>query len=379
MPKLSINELKTKVASIVTKAKLSNGSFVESHDNAVGLIDKIGKIVTLDSVYAIDKLAFMDGKYLEYGKTIEEWQEDLIGVSDYDSTGAGALSPSDPSYRPVFYSYTIGRKVIKQTIRNNELERAVNNASQLVSLVAMKTKRIQDSMAMYRYQVKREMFAKLIDLVDDEQGTTTTYAVSTAYSVGACLRKASSGDDANVKGIVVKAITSTSYATINTWADNVANGYIILLDLVTEIAKPVDTETGEAFIEQVKKDVEVAKDFSEGHSLNGNTLGAIEGLKLVVAQGLLPSIQVQTLAGAFNKEDLGIEASVEVIKDFASDTTGVYAVLIDSRAMRLHNTYRAMRDNMNGDGDFLNLFDHTEDTAWISRNAFVKIYREPSL
>ena len=31
--------------------------------------------------------------------------------------------------------------------------------------------------------------------------------------------------------------------------------------------------------------------------------------------------------------------------------------------------------NINGDGDFLNIFRHTEDTAHVSRNTFVRIYQ----
>lgn len=76
--KLSIAELEAKVASIVTAAKVSLASFSVTRDNVVGLVDKIGKIVTLDTVFSIDKLSMFDGEYLSYGKTIEDWYQDLI-------------------------------------------------------------------------------------------------------------------------------------------------------------------------------------------------------------------------------------------------------------------------------------------------------------
>ena len=147
----------------------------------------------------------------------------------------------------------------------------------------------------------------------------------------------------------------------------------------TEIAKPVDDTTGEAFIEQVLEDAEVASDFSEGRSLNGNTLGASleAGLVLVMKQGIMPSLKVQTLAGAFNRDDLAMPAEIVVVPDFGDADDDIYAVLVDRRIMRLHNTYRAVRENMNGQGDFLNMFYHTENTAHISRNAFVKVYMVP--
>ena len=52
MAKLSMEELKSYVASVVTQAKLSNSSFSVTRDNIVGLVDKIGKIVTLDTAFA---------------------------------------------------------------------------------------------------------------------------------------------------------------------------------------------------------------------------------------------------------------------------------------------------------------------------------------
>lgn len=369
MAKLSLPELKSYVASVVTAAKLSNGSFSETRDNVVGLLDKIGKIVTIDTVYAIDKLAEFDGEYLSFGKTIEEWQQDLIMPVAYDSDGAGALVPHDPTYRPVFYSYTLGKKVIKTTLRNNDIERAVHFEEQFISIVAMQTKRLQDSMAAYRYQVKREMLGKFAEMALDAQahtGGTAFASISTSTPVGTVVYQSSSS------GILVKAWPASAPAN---WAAAVAAGYIVEYDLVKEIAIPVDTSTGEAFIEQVKKDIEVASDISEGHSLNGNTLGAVEGLVLFFKQGVQPALEVETYAGAFNKGELATPAEVKVIKDFGNANSKIFAVLMDKRAMRLHNTYRATRENMNGDGDFLNLFDHTEDTAWISRNCFIKVYK----
>ena len=371
MAKLSLPELKSYVSSIVTTAKLSNSSFSVTRDNIVGLVDKIGKIVTLDSVYSIDKLAEFDGEYLSFGKTIEEWFQDLIMPQNYDSTGANALSPHDPTYRPNFYSYTLGRKVIKTTLRNNDIERAVHFVEQFVEITSIQVKRLSDSMSAYRYQVKREMLGKFIDLVQGcYANTIATFVTATAYTEGTLLK-----DGNGAFGIVVKGIPSSP--AVADWATAVASGYIIEYSLISEIAKPIDDSTGEAFIQEVKEVVEQASDLSEGNSLNGNTLGATEGLVLIVKQGVLPVLDVKTLAGAFHLDKVALPSRVIVCKDFGSGASDVYAVLMDSRAMRLHNTYRATRENMNGDGDFLNLFEHTEDTAWISRNAFVHIFQEP--
>ena len=373
MAKLSLQEVKELVSSVITKAKISNPSFVETRDNVVGLLDKVGKIATLDTSFQIDKLYMFDGEYLSFGKIVEEWQQDLIMPSDYDANGEGALSPSNPTYRPVDYSYSVGKKKIKTTIRNNDIERAVHFEDQLVSIVAMQYKRIEDSMAVYRYAMKREMLAKLIALCEDAQGnSTTTFATSTAYNVGAYVRKGSTGDNAKIFAEVVKPILATS---THTWDQAVSAGELIVMDLFETVALPVDTSTGEAFIKAVKKSLEIAQDVSEGHSINGNTLGATENLKLVVKQGVIPELEVGTYAGAFHREDLAFPADIVVVKDFGSANSKYYAVLMDARGMRLFNTYNATREQINGDGDFLNVFRHTEDTAHVSRNTFVKVFK----
>ena len=373
MAKFSYQELLTKLNNIVTKAKISNSSFNVTRDNTVELLDKIGKIMTIDTVFTIDKLSAFDGEYLSFGKTIEEWYEDLILPQDYDSTGANTLAPNDPTYRPVYYSYTIGRKVIKTTIRNNDIERAVHNEGELVNVVAMKTKRMQDSMAQYRYGLKREMIARFIDLCEDEMDSSNaTFNPASSYTTINTLLK--DNNTPTAYGILVKKYTANAVAD---WAAAVAAGYIIVLDLIQELAAPTNTSTANAFIKAVKKDVEKANDLSEGHSLNGNTIGAVQGLTLILKQGIIPELEVESFAGAFNRADLAVPANIIVVKDFGTADADYYALLVDSRGMRLHPTYRAMRDNSNGEGDFLNLFDHTEDTAYLSRNVFVKAYKKP--
>lgn len=372
MAKLSLPELRALVQSIVTTAKISNSTFVETRDNVVGLIDKIGKIMTIDTVFNIDKLNKFDGEYLSYGKTVEEWQQDLTLPQNYDPTGANALAPHDGTYRPVFYSYTVGRKVIPVTLRNNNIERAVHNEVEYIDVVTMQTKRGQDSKAQYRYQVKKEMLAKLIALCEGEMdpANATWFAAATAVStVNTLLKNAS-----NAVGILVKPYPANGAAD---WAGAIAAGYIVPLDLVTEIAKPVDTSTGEAFVKQVKADLEAASDVSEGHSLNGNTLGAVEGLTLIVRQGVIPALEVDTYAGAFNRSDLAMPAEIVVVNDMGSASEDDFAVLMDNRGMRLFPTYDAVRNNTNGAGDFENIYYHMEDTAHISRNTFVKIYKVP--
>lgn len=378
--KLSIAQLKAAVASYVDENKISVDSFTETRDNSVGLLDVLGKIYTNWQTYG-DKLALFDGEDLSFGKTIEEWAQDLILPENFDASGSSTLAPHDSTYRPASFSFTLGKKTIPQTIRNNDIERAVHNVAQFEEIITGKTKAMYDSETMLRYAIKRQAIGVLIARCDAEMDSSN--ADVTLATEGTSITGAHSVNElfyitGNTKMyILVKPIAAGAGLTGTT---AIAGGYLIALDLITEVDKPVDATTGEAFIQQVKEDVEVASDFSEGNSLNGNTLGASAeaGLVLVVKQGVIPALEVQTLAGAFHREDLAIPAEIVVVKDFGDADADYFAVLVDRRAIRVHNTYRAVRENNNGQGDFLNMFYHTENTAHVSRNVYVKVYKEPA-
>ena len=378
MAKLSIAQLKNVVASYVASQKISVETFNETRDNSVGLLDTLGKIYTLVQVYG-DKLDIFDGEDLSFGKTIEEWASDLILPEDFDASGSTTLAPHRSTYRPVSFSYTLGKKTIPQTIDYNDIERAVHNIAQFEEIMVDKTKKVYDSETLFRYAIKRQalgvLASRCVNAMDESDADVTLATAGTtitgAHAVGQVFAITGVGTF-----ILVKPIASGAGLTGTT---AISGGYLIQYDLVTELAKPSTDATGEAFIEQVLADVEVSRDVSEGHSLNGNTLGIHEeaGLVLVMKQGIMPKLKVQTLAGAFNKDELAMPAEIRVVLDFGDADSSIYAMLVDRRIMRLHNTYRAMRENQNGQGDFLNMFYHTENTVHVSRNCFVRVYKKP--
>lgn len=367
--KLSYAQLKSAIATYVDENNISVDTFVATKNNTVGLLDAIGKIYTIPSNF-VDKLALFDGEDLSYGKTIEEWKADLILPEDYDASGSGALAPHRSTFRPVSFSFTLGRKKIPQTIDNNDVERAVHNAEQFAEIIAEKYKAMTDSETAMKYQIKRQGLGVLIArcLAQMDVTDATAWTDVAHNTINAIFKK---DGDATDTYILVKKYAQGGASSFD---DAVAKGYLIKNDLVKTIAKPVDNSTGEAFVELLKGDLEVAQDISEGHSLNGNTLGTNDNLVLVMLQGIQNVIDVKVLAGAFHEERVSLPAENVVVKDFGDDNSGAYAVLMDRRGMRLHNTYRAVRENLNGDGDFLNLFQHSEWTLHISRNTFVRVY-----
>lgn len=371
MSRLSLAGLQSAVTSYVDSNKISASSFSAVYEAITGMVETLGKIYTLESRY-VDKLSMLDGEYLSNGKIIEEWKNDLILISNYDSTGAGALTPSYLTFRKPSFSYSLGRKKLKVTIPANEFEKVVHNEAQYSEIATAHMKALNDSEIVYMYNVKRQLLgveASLAQaLAKADISVAPAFATTTAYAVGAFVSNSSKSY------VVMEAIAATNTKNVATL---VSEGVLVEVTGVgQEIDIPVDTTTGEAFVEQLKKDVEVASDISEGHSFNGNTLGATQedGLVLFVKQGIMPVLEVKTQSGCFHLEKVAVPTEVVVLPDFGSADSDIYAILMDRRGARLFPTYRATRENINGDGDFINYFRHCEDSAHFSRNCFVKVY-----
>lgn len=375
--RVTLKEMEAIVAEYV-RAELQAGTFTASKDNLAGLTDKIAKTLTIDGIYT-DKLPELDGEELPYGKTIEEWFQDLVAVEVYNdyktddvNSAYDALKPYYPSYEDCAYSYTLGRKVIPTTIKYDEYERAVTNGEDLARITNMILKRLYDTYGLFKYDCKKQILANAVKKCDEVMSATGATAVANATATFAVTK----GTRYSLTTTGEVAIGVKADAVAKTWAANVAAGNIIVYNLVETLAKPIDTQTGEAFVESVKKKVEDGEFISEGNALNGATIGAAEGLYLFIKKGLRPILDVQVEAGAFNPEKLAIPAKIVVVDDIPTEDGKTYAILADTRAMRLHPTYMAIREQLNGRGDYMNYFLHTENTAFISKNCFLHVWKD---
>ena len=315
MAKMTISGLQTLAKTYVAAAKQA-GTWTNSSDNLYKAVDKIGKMVMIDGQF-IDKLPELDGDELPLGKTIEEYFIDLTLPEAYANitTEAGKdKAPALPTVENCSYSYSLGREKIKTTVPYNNVERAARSVEDASNMITKILERLGNSYEMFKFAAKKQLLGNAAD----------------------------------------KAVTAK---------------------LVTTIAKPVDTATSEAFIKQIKQDVETASFPNEG-GLNASLIGAAPELVLYVKKGVMPIVEVDALAGAFNEGRLAIPAKVKVVDDFGSMTnTGVYAILVDPRGIKLHRDYHAIRQSENADGDFINYVDHSEHTGFISKNVFIKAYK----
>ena len=312
---MTINGLVALAKSYVAAAKQA-GTWNATTDNLYTAVDKIGKMVMLDGQF-IDKLPELDGDELPLGKTIEEYFIDLTlpeAYTDINTEGAKNEVPALPSVEQCAYNYTLGREKIKTTVPYDNVERAALNQNDAANMIAKILERLGNSYEMFKFQAKKQLLGNAAD----------------------------------------KAVAA---------------------NLVTTIAVPTDTTTGEAFIKAIKGEVEAASFAHEG-GLNGALIGATPELVLYIKKGVMPSIEVDTMAGAFNEARLAIPARVKVVDDFGTMTnTNVFALLVDPRGIKLHRGYHAIRTATNADGDFVNYVDHSEHTGFISKNVYIKAFK----
>lgn len=311
MAKMTIEGLETFVKTYVAAGKQA-GAWVSSTDNLLKLQDKIGKQITLDGSFQ-DKLPELSGDELPLGKTIEEWMIDLTLPTDFDATGADNDKPAYPTVEDVAYSYTLGRKKIKTSVPYDNVERAALTAEGAAAMTGKIMERIQNSQSLYEYNLKKQLLANMVD----------------------------------------KAAGNASV-----------------------VALPNTTENAEKAIIAIKEAVEDASFAHEGDSLTaGALIGASPELVLYVKKGFMPQVEVNAFAGAFNKADLAIPASIKVVDDIPCTDTKVWGVLIDPRGVKLHTGYKAMRSHENADGDFVNYTLHSEFTGFISKYTFVRVFK----
>lgn len=364
---ITLPQLQALVTAYVDATK-QLGSFSPSYETFSQLLNKIGRTYTI-RYNLIDKLEELDGFDLPYGATIEEYyNSDLVPVRDFDPTGATALTPVDTNNRKNFYSYPLGKKTIKVTRRNMVYNQAMLSAEGMAEYAMGVFVSQENTYAAWKYATKRQLIGNAIKKVLSATSTSgsTAYATSTAYSVGDLVYNSTEF------GVVFNPIANTN---TNTWAQAIAAGDIVLFKFKKVLAKPVDTLTGEAFIQSVKEVIEDITDESEGYSFNGQALAVPnDRLKLYLLHGIRPCLDVQTLAGAFHEEKLALEANVKTIKDFGDASSNVYAVLIDDRGIKLHKHIDEMDDDKNGEGGFRNYYRHMEHTGFISANTVITIW-----
>ena len=308
----NISNIKTFVAGVLQDAKIAESAenFTAVINDTTGLVEKCMDQICLNQLFT-DKLPELDGDEKEFGAYIEEYGMGLL-VPKAATNLVDGQSYGVPYYAPAvqgtFHSWKLPEYIVAGSTSYNKYKSSMKSPEAYSAFVSNVLKQMVDSYNQARYEEKKELLS---------------------------------------------------------WAaNNVATK--------TVIAKPISTETGEAFIKKVKdiaEEASFARDITVGEKTI--TLGAAEGLTLYLNKGIMSSLEVDTLAGAFNKEDLAMPVTIKIV-DFGANGMGTnkaYGLIVDNRAIKLFPNRNTVGEDVNAYHDFVTISRHVIDTPFVSKFA----------
>lgn len=315
MAKLTPEALKTAIKSYVDATKQVNATYTPTTDDFTKMVTKIGEQTTL-YLPQVDKLPELSGSNLPYGETIEEFMVNDFLPSKFEyKDGAAKTNATRITFDEAVYSYPLDEQLFEQGIPQTQFQRISLGSSEYASVLSSALATMDSSTNAWNYASKRQLLG-------------------------------------NFANKAIEAGLSESVGDPASWT----------------------AANGEDFINKVLIDVEEASDMNE-KNLAGHCVAAAPSLKLYVSKKVVPSLKVKTLAGAFNKEDLAIPATIKTVYDFGdTGDNEVVAILVDERAVKLKDDINYTTAEWDGRMGQENVFRHLKQTGFISKYGFVKVY-----
>lgn len=308
--------LETAVASYVDATKQLAADPKLTFDDFTKCMEKIGSMVTL-YMPLIDKLPELNGENLPYGQTIEEYMINEFLPETFTYTdGAPKKNAKRSTFDAASYSKPLAEQVFSVAIPRSQYQNVSLGATAFSNLISNSLSTLDSSVNAWNYAAKRQLIG-----------------------------------NAALKAIAVSGLSEV-------------------------LAIPTDATTGEAFIQRIKELGEIASDMND-HNLAKHTCAGAPSLKLYVKQGVIPALQVQTMAGAFNRDDLAVPATIKTVLDFGKGTglENVYAVLVDERALKLCDDVNYVMADSDGGQGVENMWRHLKQTAFISKYGFIHVFK----
>lgn len=315
MAELTPAALKEAVKTYVDALKQANATYTPTTDDFTNLVTKIGLQTTL-YLPQVDKLPELAGTNLPYGETIEEFMvNDFLPEKFVYEDQSGKKNARRITFADAAYSYPLDEQLFEHGIPQTQFQRISLGASEYASILSSGMSTLDSSTNAWNYATKRQLLG-----------------------------------NAAVKAI--DAGLTESVGDPSAWK----------------------AEDGEAFIKKVLCDVEEANDMNS-NNLAKHVAGAAPSLRLYVSKKVMPAIKVDTLAGAFQKEELAIPAEIKTILDFGdTGDNEIVGVLIDPRVVRLHDDINYTAADYDGRMGQENMWRHLKQTGFISKYGFIKVY-----
>ena len=319
MADFTIAALETAAKNYVDATKQLQGTFTPTVDDFTKTVCKIGEMKTLYLPH-VDKLPEMNGDNLPFGETIEEFMvNDFLPETFTYVDGAPKKNAKRATFAEAVYSYALPEQLWELGVPRSQFQRVSLGQRSFTDLVSSTLMTLDSSANAWNYAAKRRLLGN---------------AAKAAVTAG----------------------------------------------LVSTKAKPDNTADGEAFIKEVKKCVEIASDMNDSN-LAKHTAAAAPSLTLYIKQGVIPSLEVDTMAGAFNEAKLAIPAKIKTVLDFGEiqgEDTGVYAILVDDRAIKLHDDILKVSTDYEGRMDQDNFYRHQKQTGFISKYGYIHVFKQPA-
>lgn len=314
MATLTKEQLQTLAGQYVAATKQLQAKFTPTVDDFTKAVCKIGDMVTV-YLPIVDKLPELNGNNLPFGEIIEEYMvNDFLPEKYAYVDQAGKKNARRATFSEAVYSYPLDMQRFELGVSRTQFQRVSIGERSFSDMVASTLSTLDSSYNAWNYASKRQLLGN---------------AAAEAAKKPA---------------------------------------------LVSTLAKPTDTATGEAFIKKVKELVEIAKDMND-HNLAGHVCGAAPALKLYVKQGVMPSLEVDTMAGAFNEAKLAVPAEIKTVLDFGAADGNIYAILVDERAIKLHDDINKVTTDYTAGDDQDNFYRLLKQTGFISKFAFIHVFK----
>ena len=319
MADFTIAALETAAKNYVDATKQLQGTFTPTVDDFTKTVCKIGEMKTLYLPH-VDKLPEMNGNNLPFGETIEEFMvNDFLPETFTYTDGAPKKNAKRATFDQAVYSYALPEQLWELGVPRSQFQRVSLGQRSFTDLVSSTLMTLDSSANAWNYAAKRRLLGN---------------AAKAAVAAG----------------------------------------------LVSTKAKPDNTADGEQFIKEVKKCVEIASDMNDSN-LAKHTAAAAPSLTLYIKQGVIPSLEVDTMAGAFNKAELAIPAKIKTVLDFGEygeEDKSVYAILVDDRAIKLHDDILMVTSDYDGRMNQDNFYRHQKQTGFISKYGYIHVFKQPA-
>ena len=314
MATLTKEQLQTLAGQYVVATKQLQSTFTPTVDDFTKTVCKIGDMVTV-YMPQVDKLPELNGDNLPFGEIIEEYMvNDFLPEKFTYVDQSGKRNARRATFEEASYSYPLDEQIFELGIPRTQFQRVSIGEQTFSGMVSSAISTLDSSYNAWNYASKRQLLGN--------------------------------------------AATEAAKKT----------------ELVSTLAKPTDTASGEAFIKKVKELVEIAKDMND-HNLASHACAAAPSLKLYIKQGVMPSLEVDTMAGAFNEAKLAVPAEIKTVLDFGTADANIYAILVDERAIKLRDDINFVSTDYDGFMNQDNFWRHVKQTGFISKFAFIHVFK----